>query len=72
MKIYGVGMLMAPGTERVIHDFTDGEFETCNAVLIDAARKQGFSFEPIAAPINKLDDKAAIAPIKKKKMWGMK
>lgn len=71
MKIYGIGLFKAPGTERVIHDFIEGPFDTCNAVLIDAARKQGFSFEPLAASVNTIDDKPVEPVAKKKKRWGI-
>jgi hypothetical protein len=45
MKIYGSGLLLAPGTDRVVWDFTDGPFETVNGALIEAAKKQGFSLD---------------------------
>jgi hypothetical protein len=48
MKIYGVGVLHAPGTSRVVHDFIDGPFDTVNPVLIQEARRMGFSFTPPA------------------------
>lgn len=53
MKIYGIGLLLAPGTNRVVHDFTDGCYDTVNPVLLEAAKKQGFSFEPL---VNKTDE----------------
>jgi len=46
MKIYGVGVLTAPGTNRVIHDFADGPFDTVNPALIQEAKRRGFSFSP--------------------------
>jgi hypothetical protein len=49
MKIYGVGVLKAPGTQRVIHDFEDGPFDTTNPVILAEARKLGLSFKPIEA-----------------------
>jgi hypothetical protein len=46
MKIYGVGVLTAPGSSRVIHDFVDGPFDTVNPVLIQEAKRRGYSFSP--------------------------
>ena len=46
MKIYGVGILTAPGSSRVAWDFTDGPFDTVNPVLIAEAKKRGYSFSP--------------------------
>lgn len=43
MKIYGVGVLHSPGTRRVVHDFATGPFETSNPVLLDYAKRKGFS-----------------------------
>lgn len=48
MKIYGVGVLTAPGTSRVIHDFVDGPFDTSNPALIAEAKRRGFGVgEPL-------------------------
>jgi hypothetical protein len=41
MKIYGSGVLTAPGTGRVIWDFVDGIFESTNPQVIDAAKLAG-------------------------------
>jgi hypothetical protein len=46
MKIYGVGVFTAPGSSRVIHDFIDGPFDTVNPVLIQEAKRRGYSFSP--------------------------
>jgi len=51
MKIYGIGVLMAPGSVRVVHDFADGPFETVNPAIIEEAKRRGFSIgEPPAEP----------------------
>jgi hypothetical protein len=44
MKIYGTGVFTSPGTSRVIHDFVDGPFDTVNPVLIEEAKRRGYSF----------------------------
>jgi hypothetical protein len=46
MKIYGVGLFLAPGSHRVVWDFVDGPFDTVNPVLIQEAKKRGYSFSP--------------------------
>jgi len=68
MKIYGIGVLLSPGTNRVIHNFDNGEYETVNPIILKAAVKQGFSFEPL------LDDfkLETSEPIKGDKIEGMK
>lgn len=43
MKIYGTGVLTAPGTQRIIWDFSDGPFDTVNEALIQEAKRRGFS-----------------------------
>jgi hypothetical protein len=43
MKIYGTGVLMAPGSSRVIWDFSNGPYDTVNSILIGEAIRQGFS-----------------------------
>jgi len=50
MKIYGSGPFTAPGSSRVVWDFEDGPFDTVNPVLIEAAKRRGYSFEPPPAP----------------------
>lgn len=67
MKLYGIGTLTAPGTERVVHDFVDGPFETANPVLIEAALRQGCRQEPfeVPAPAPKTA-KPKVAPAKPK------
>lgn len=45
MKLYGVGVLMFPGTTRVVHDFVDGPFDTTNAILIQEALRLGCTTE---------------------------
>ena len=42
MKLFGVGVLTAPGSSRVVWDFIDGTFDTCNSELIRYALKNGF------------------------------
>lgn len=44
MKIWGNGQMVFPGTSRVVHDFVDGPLDTTNQILIDEAKKLGFSF----------------------------
>jgi hypothetical protein len=51
MKIYGVGLFHAPGSSRVVWDFIDGPFDTVNPVLIQEAKKRGYSFTPIVHDI---------------------
>ena len=47
MRFYGIGCLRAPGTTRLIWDFTDGPFDTLNQDVILAAYAQGFSDKPL-------------------------
>jgi hypothetical protein len=47
VEIYGTGVLTAPGSSRVIWDFSDGPFETVNQVLIAEARRKGFSIDVV-------------------------
>jgi hypothetical protein len=52
MMIYGAGVLKMPGSNRVVHDFADGPFETVNPILIAEAKRLGFSSEkPIDKPV---------------------
>jgi hypothetical protein len=44
MKIYGVGLFLAPNSSRVVWDFVDGPFDTVNPILIQEAKRRGFSF----------------------------
>ena len=44
MKIYGHGAFDYPGTSWVVWDFEDGPFDTVNQILIEEARRRGFSF----------------------------
>lgn len=60
MKIYGVGLFLAPGSSRVVWDFTDGPFDTVNPVLIAEAKKRGYAFSPPA--VEKIEVKA-VEPI---------
>jgi len=46
LKIYGEGILNYPGTHRVAWDFIDGPFDTVNPVLLQEAKRLGFSFNP--------------------------
>lgn len=51
MKFHGSGTVNYPGTNRVVHDFEDGPFETDNELLIGHFKALGFSdAEPIVAP----------------------
>lgn len=50
MKFYGPGVLLAPKSSRVVHDFEDGPFETLNPEIIEEAKRQGFSTEPPPPP----------------------
>ena len=50
MKIYGTGTLDMPGSGRTVWDFVDGPFDTSNVMLIEEARRRGFSFEPPKEP----------------------
>lgn len=43
MKIYGVGLFLAPNSSRVVWDFVDGPFDTVNPVLLQEAKKRGYS-----------------------------
>lgn len=61
MKIYGVGVFLMPGANRVIWDFTDGPFDTVNPVLIEAARKRGLSI--VSPPISPVEEKKAEEPV---------
>jgi hypothetical protein len=44
MKIYGHGAFDYPGTSRVVWDFEDGPFDTVNPILIEEAKRRGYSF----------------------------
>ena len=66
MKIYGVGQLKFPGTSRVVWDFEDGPFDTVNPVLIDEARRRGYSFTP-PEPVKPVIVESAIAEAVKHK-----
>lgn len=46
MKIYGVSLFLAPNSSRVVWDFADGPFDTVNPVLIQEAKRRGYSFSP--------------------------
>ena len=46
MKIYGVGQFLAPNSSRVVWDFSDGPFDTVNPVMIQEAKRRGYSFTP--------------------------
>ncbi|MBE3040429.1 MAG: hypothetical protein IMZ62_16660 [Chloroflexi bacterium] len=50
MKIYGSGPFTAPGSSRVVWDFEDGPFDTVNPVLIEEAKRRGYSFTPPPPP----------------------
>lgn len=52
MKIYGVGLFLAPNSSRVIWDFSDGPFDTVNPVLLAEAKKRGYSFTPQIVDVN--------------------
>lgn len=47
MKIYGAGTFTASNCSRVIWDFADGPFDTVNPVLIQEAKRRGYSFSPL-------------------------
>lgn len=66
MKIYGVGVLHSPGTRRVVHDFADGPYETSNPVLLDYAKRKGFS---IGKPLENAHVKE---PVKAKRKYTKK
>jgi hypothetical protein len=51
MILYGKGVLTAPRSTRVVHDFADGPFETVNPELIQEAKRLGFSTTPPEASI---------------------
>lgn len=51
MKIYGAGTFTASNCSRVIWDFADGPFDTVNPVLIQQAKRQGYSFTPLEPAI---------------------
>jgi hypothetical protein len=52
MKLFGVGQLTAKNTNRVVHDFVDGPFETVNQELIKWALECGCTdVEPITEKV---------------------
>jgi hypothetical protein len=50
MIFYGPGVLTAPGSSRVVHDFEDGPYETLNPEIIAEAKRQGFKTEEAEKP----------------------
>jgi hypothetical protein len=68
MKIYGEGTLEFPGTHRVVWDFSDGPFDTCNQLLIQEAKRRGLSFNPpeaTAKPFAVIDSKPKDTPARR-------
>jgi hypothetical protein len=53
MTFYGSGVLRYPGSERTVHDFEDGPFETLNAEIIRHALNMGYSTEPPPEPVKR-------------------
>jgi hypothetical protein len=56
MLINGSGVLKAPGTSRVIHDFANGPFSTTNPLIIAEARRRGLMVGndvPVVVPVKK-------------------
>jgi len=65
MKLFGVGQLTAKNTNRVVHDFVDGPFETVNQELIKWALECGFTdVEPEIKPIEESTEKRRGRPKK--------
>lgn len=65
MKIYGKGVFQYRGCGRVIHDFTDGPFDTVNQAYIEEAKRQGLSLgKPLPVVV---EEKKEEIPVPKKR-----